>query len=221
MHSVLKKLLIASALCACVAYCVDRNNETEKADLSRKEAEKVQAEQNKMAIRALEEKYSASHDWYRLFDGPKVPFGRRVMQADLENVWLGKQPIIFLGQIVDYKNAEGDRYQATIKPNILCFPPFISGVALDLSASRGLIKKFVKEHPEALSSYLSPKGGMVVVIAKVDYIETRWEGSGEDSEEVRYGVGELIDLRYIRGRIPADKDADLFYGGCIDIDQVQ
>lgn len=221
MHSGLKKLLIASALCACVAYCVDRNNETEKADLSRKEAQKVQFEQNKMAIRALVEKYSASHDWYRLFDRPKVPFGRPVMQADLENAWLIKQPIIFLGQIDDYKNAEGDRYQVTIKPDILCFPPFISGVALDLSASRGLIKKFVKEHPEVLSSYLSPKGGMIVVIAKVNSIETRWEGGAEDAEEVKYGVGELIDLRYIRGRIPDDKGADLFYGGCIDIEQIQ
>jgi hypothetical protein len=221
MHSGLKKLLIASALCACVAYCVDRINETEKADLSRKEAEKVQFEQNKAAIRALTEKYSASHDWYRLFDRPRVPFGRPVMQADLENAWLIKQPIIFLGQIDDYKNAESDRYQVTIKPDIFSFVPFVSGVALDVSASRGLIDKFVKQHPEVLSPYLSPKGGIVVVIAKVNSIETRWEGGGEDAEEVRYGIGELIDLRIIRGRIPVGKGADLFYFGGIDIDQVQ
>ena len=221
MHSGLKKLLFASALCACVAYCVDRNNEMEKADLLRKEAEKVQFEQNKMAIRALEEKYSASHDWYRLFDRPKVPFGRPVMQADLENAWLGKKPIIFLGQIDDYKNAEGDRYQVTIKPDIFSFVPFVSGVALDVSASKGLINKFVKEHPEVLSPYPSPKGGMVVVIAKVNSLDTRWEGGGEDAEEVKYGVGELIDMRIIRGRIPVGKGADLFYFGGIDIDQVQ
>jgi hypothetical protein len=205
----LKKLLFASALCACVVYCVDRNNEKEKADLSRKEAEKAQFEQNKMAIRALAEKYSASHHWYRLFDRPKVPFGRPVMQADLENAWVGKQPILFLGQIDDYKNAKGNRYQVTIKPDFFSFVPFVSGVALDVAASREVIKKFVKEHPEALSSYLSPKGGMVVVIAKVDYIESRWEGGGEDAEKVRYGVGELIDLKFIGG-IPVGKGADLF-----------
>lgn len=72
-----------------------------------------------------------------------------------------------------------------------------------------------------MSPYLSPKGGIVVVIAKVNTIETRWEGGGEDAEEVRYGVGELIDLRFIRGRIPVGKGADLFYFGGINIDQVQ
>ena len=209
MLSGLKKLLFVSVLCLCVAYCVDRNNQSEKAELSRKEAQKVQFERNKTAIRALAEQYSANHDWYQLFDRSEVPFGRPIMQADLENAWLGKHPIIFLGQIDDYKNAEGDRYQVTIKPDIFSFVPFVSGVALDVAASREVIKKFVKEHPEALSSYLRPNSGMVVVIAKVNSIETRWEGGGEDAEKVRYGVGELIDLKFIGG-IPVGKGADLF-----------
>jgi hypothetical protein len=206
----MKKLLFAAVLCLSLAYCVDRYNQSKKAEVSRKEAKQVQFEQNKMAIRALVEQYSASHEWYRLFDRSEVPFGRPVMQADLENAWLGKQPIIFLGQIADYKNAEGDRYQVTIKPDIFSFVPLVSGVALDVAASRGFIKKFVKEHPDALSNYLSPKGGTVVVIAKVNSIETRWEGRDEDAEEVRYGVGDLIDLRFIEGRIPVGKGADLF-----------
>lgn len=208
----MKKLLFAAVLCLSLAYCVDRYNQSEKAELSRKEAQKVQFEQNKMAIRALVEQYSASHDWYRLFDRSEVPFGRPVMQADLENAWLGKQPIIFLGQIDDYKNAEGDRYQVTIEPDIFSFGPTVSGVGLDIAAPRSLIKKFVEDHPEALSAYLSPKGGTVVVIAKINSIETRWEGRGEDAKEVRYGVGELLDLRFIEGRTRFRQGSELFSG---------
>ena len=206
----MKKLLFAAALCLPLAYCVDRYNQAEKAELSRKEAKKAQFEQSKMTIRALVEQYSANHDWYRLFDRSEVPLGRPLMQADLENAWLGKSPIIFLGQIDDYKNADGDRYKVTIKPDIFSFVPFVSGVGLDVTAPKSLIKTFVEDHPEALSNYLSPKGGTVVVIAKINSIEARWEGSGEDGEEVRYGVGELIDLRFIEGRIPVGKGADLF-----------
>lgn len=206
----MKKLLFAAAICLILAYCVDRYNQSEKAEVSRKEAEKAQFEQNKMTIRALVEQYSANHDWYRLFDRSEVPFRRPLMQADIENAWLGKSPIIFLGQIEDYKNAEGDRYQVTIKPDIFSFVPFVSGVGLDLTAPKSLIRTFVEDHPEALSNYLSPKGGIVVVIAKINSIEARWEGRGEDSEEVKYGVGEVIDLRFVDGRIPVGKGADLF-----------
>lgn len=206
----MKKLLFAAALCLSLAYCVDRHNQSEKAEASRKEAKKAQFEQNKMIVRALVEQYSANHDWYRLFDRSEVPFGRPIMQADLENAWLGKHPIIFLGQIDDYKNAEGDRYQVTIKPDIFSFVPFVSGVGLDVAAPKTLIKTFVEDHPEAFSNYLSAKGGTVVVIAKINSIEARWEGRGEDAEEVKYGVGEVIDLRFIEGRIPVGKGADLF-----------
>lgn len=206
----MKKLLFAAILCLSLAYCVDRYNQSEKAELSRKEAQKVQFERDKMAIRALVEQYSANHDWYRLFDRSEVPFGRPLMQADLENAWLGKSPIIFLGQIDDYKNADGDRYQVTIKPDIFSFVPLVSGVGLDVTAPKSLIKTFVEDHPEALSNYLSPKGGTVVVIAQINSIEARWEGRGEDAEEVKYGVGEVIDLRFIDGRIPVGKGADLF-----------
>jgi hypothetical protein len=206
----MKKLLFPAALCLTLAYCVDRYNQSEKAELSRKEAKKAQFEQSKVTVRALVEQYSANHDWYRLFDRSEVPFGRPLMQADLENAWLGKSPIIFLGQIDDYKNANGDRYQVTIKPDIFSFGPLVSGVGLDVTAPKSLIKTFVEDHPEALSNYLSSKGGTVVVIAKINYIKTRWEGGGEDGEEVRYGVGELIDLRFIEGRIPVGKGADLF-----------
>lgn len=206
----MKKLIFVSALCMSLAYCVDRHNQSQKIEASRQEAKKAQLEHNKMTVKALVDQYSANYDWYTLFDRSDAPFRRRVMQADLENAWLGKSPVMFLGRFDDYKNADGDRYQVTFTPDIFSFGPFVSGVGLDITAPKSLIEKFLNAHPEALSPTFGSKSGTVAVIAKISSVETRWEGQGEDAEEVRYGVGELLDLRFIEGRGRFRKSSELF-----------
>lgn len=209
----MKKLIFASALCLSLAYCVDRYNQSQKEELSRAELKKAQFERNKMIIRGLTEQYSASYDWYRLFGKSDVPFGRPVMQADLENAWLGNSPVVFLGKIDDYKNADKNQYKVTIKPDIFSFGLLVSRVGLDVSAPKSLIEKFINDHPEALSAHFSQKGGVVVVIARVNSIETRWDGRGEDAEEIRYGVGELLDLKFLEGRTQFRNVGELFSDG--------
>jgi hypothetical protein len=206
----IKKLLLGSALCFSLAYCADRYIQSEKAEELREEAKAAQFEKNKATIRALITQYSASYDWYRLFDRSHRSLSGPLMQADLENAWLGKSPVIFLGRIDDYKYAKDGSYQVTIKPDIFSFGLFVSGVGLDVTGAQSLVDKFIEKHPEALSAYPRPKGGSVVVIAKIQEIEKRWEGLGEDAEKVRYGVGELLDIRFIEGQIPFGKGDELF-----------
>ena len=206
----IKKLLPGAALCLLLGYCADRYIQSEKAEELREETKNAQFERNIATIGALKGQYSASHDWYRLFERSDRSLARPLMQADLENAWLGKSSIIFLGRIDDYKIAEGGRYQVTIKPDLFSFGIFVSGVGLDVGAPQSLINELIEDHPEVLLEFLSNKGGSVVVIAKIQAIEKRWEGGGEDAEEVRYGVGELLDIRFIEGRIPFGKGAELF-----------
>ena len=61
-----------------------------------------------------------------------------------------------------------------------------------------------------LSRYPVSKMSAVAIIAKVEAVEPRWEGGGEEAEEVRYGVGTLLDAYYIDGRALLDKDGKIY-----------
>lgn len=206
----MKKILMISALCLSLAYCANQYIQSEKAEERTDAAKKAQLEKNKSIIRDLVVQYSANYQWYEMFDRSDMLSGRPVLQADLENSWISGAPIIFLGKIDDYRNFGVGNYQVTVKPNILGYGFWVSDVGLKVDASKSLIEKFVKDHPEVLSRRLSSRDGAVAIIAKVNSIEKVWEGSGEDAAETSYGTGSLVEIRYLEGGLPLTKDDRLF-----------
>ncbi len=198
----MKKLIFASILCLSLAYCVDRHVASENRKEQIEEKKKAEVSENQALIRALIAEYSANYKWYELFERKDRPFGRKLMLAELENEWVSQNPIIFIGTIEDYKNLPGSRYQVTIKPGIFSGGLWLSDVGLDLVAPKGFIDQFTRQHPEALSGDLASKDGSVVVVAKITSVEKRREGSGEDVEVIRYGVGDLVELKILKGAFP-------------------
>lgn len=208
----MKKILIISALCLSLAYCIDHYIESERAEERRVAAQKDRFEKNKSIIREMVVQHSANYKWYQMFDRSDRLSGRPVMQADLENAWLSGDPIIFLGKIDDYRNFGASNYQVTVKPDIFSYGFWVSDVGLKVDASKSLIEKFVKDHPEVLSRRLASRDGAVAIIAKVNSIEKSWEGAGEDAAEISYGTGSLVEIRYLEGRLPLTRDDSLFSG---------
>lgn len=196
----MRKIIIPIILLLSMGYCADRYYQSQKANELRQDAKRAKFEKNKATIKSLVQQYSANYNWYRLYARPQRSFDRPIFQADLENEWLGQYPIIFFGKIDDYKNVDGDRYLIRIKPDIFALGVWNLDVGLDLLASKSMFDNFIKAHPQVLSSIFGSEDSSVVVIAKVNSIETRWESSGESSEKIKYGYGELVEIRTLEGR---------------------
>jgi len=81
---------------------------------------------------------------------------------------------------------------------------------LDISAPKGVIDNIVAQHPAVLSSYPRSKAGAVVVVARINAIEPRWEGAQDDANEALYGVGEMIDVYFVEGTILKNRKLDIF-----------
>lgn len=206
----MKKIIYLSIACATLAYCADRYVASQQREDLRKEAQAAQIEENRAVARDLAARYSANYKWYQVLDRKGDPLRLQVMQADLEEQWLGDKPIVFIGTIDDYRNTADGRYQVTVKPDLFSIGLRLYDVGLDVTAPKELIRNFVSANPKALSGPFSSVDGSVVVIAKISSVEKRFEGSGDDAGEVRYGMGELLDIKFLKGGLRHDKNGGLF-----------
>lgn len=192
---------------------VARNINAEKERLAAEEraADRVEEIAHQKNIKVMVSKYDANYQWYNLIERPKEGFQKPIMQADLENWWINEKPVVFVGRISDYKNEGLGRYRVKIKPVLLSRDVRSSLRArLDISAPKPLIDNIVAQHPAVLSSYPRSKAGAVVVVARINAIEPRWEGDQDDANEALYGVGEMIDVYFIEGTILKNRKLDIF-----------
>lgn len=187
------------------------NAEKERLALEEREAEHAEEIAHRKNLNAMIAKYDANYQWYNLIERPKEGFQKPIMQADLENWWINEKPVVFVGRISDYKNEGLGRYRVKIKPVLLSRDVRSSLRArLDISAPKGVIDSIVAQHPAVLSSYPRSKAGAVVVVARINAIEPRWEGAQDDAKEPLYGVGEMIDVYFVDGTILKNRKLDIF-----------
>lgn len=201
----MRKYLVPLVMCLALAFCVNQHLEKSKKENADKIKNEISAKKHRENIKSIILKYGANYKWYGLTESSKNSFSKPIIQADLEREWISKKPIIFFGNIYDYKNSSG-AYRVIIHPSIFPIGAATWSVGLDVLAPRNVIDKLVAEHPDVLSRYPVSKMSAVAIIAKVEAVEPRWEGGGEEAEEVRYGVGTLLDAYYIDGRVLLDKD---------------
>jgi hypothetical protein len=205
----MRKYLVPLVLCLALAFCVNKHLDKSKKENAEKIANEIAEKKHRKNIKSLIMKYEANYKWYKLTESSNIRFPKPIIQADLEREWISKSPIIFFGNIYDYKNSSG-AYRVVIHPSIFPIGAATWSVGLDVLAPRNVIDKLVAEHPDVLSRYPVSKMSAVAIIAKVEAVEPRWEGGGEEAEEVRYGVGTLLDAYYIDGRVLLDKDGKIY-----------
>ena len=205
----MKKIAFLLIACTALAYCADRYITSKKQDDLRKEAQAAQFEKNRSIVRELVARYSANYKWYQEFYRDRDVLRSQLMQANLEDQWIVENPIIFIGTIDDYRNTNDGNYQVTIKPDIFSICITIYDVGLDVIAPKELIKNLAKAHPEALSGTLSSLDGNVVIVAKISSVEKRFEGTGENAGEFRYGVGEILDIKFLKGGVRCNKNINI------------
>jgi hypothetical protein len=168
---------------------------------SKREAQKAEAlriqQETKTAIEQVSSRHNAVSDWEkRLSRGESFRLSR-ILTIELEQLWRGEQPILFIGSIRDVSSAGADAYQILVEKSLFnTYYMFSTELRLFLNAPKTTIDSFLQKYPMLLTSDGFNNG--IAVIAKVHTIRTSDERD-KDGElvEVKTGHGNLLDLVYV------------------------
>jgi len=149
-----------------------------------------------MALNEMVDGRNAVIDWEEkisLGEGYRL---KPIMTVELENLWLQKRPIIFVGSISDIATHDEDHYKVIIDRMLgMTDVIFDTELQLSLIASKETIDNFLKSHPEVFKFYSFQDN--VAVLAYIRSINTIYLiGNENERVTVKIGEGELIDLLY-------------------------
>jgi len=123
-----------------------------------------------------------------------------IFTLELEKVWIGSTPILFVGAVSDIITSDESHYTVLLErsgyeSNYTLF----EDLRLSLLAPREPIDTLLEQHPELLQDY---RANRVAVIARVVAVEPRVAAGFDGSyEEVKTGRGELIEIMFT-GDVP-------------------
>lgn len=193
----MKKIIWAFIAVAVIGYFINSYT-VNKAE---REAEKVEAtriEQGvKAAVTQMARRTNAISDWEEtLSKGESFRF-EPILTVELERLWLQQGPILFIGSIKDVATHDNSQYTISIERSLYGSFDYMFGTELQLSllAEKEYVDSFLTKNPNLFKDYGFNNG--VAVVARIDAIKTTTLlGEEGGREEVKIGVGELLEIMY-------------------------
>jgi hypothetical protein len=167
---------------------------------SKREAQKAETlriqQETKTAIGQVLSRHNAVSDWEKRLSRGESYRLSRILTIELEQLWQGEQPILFIGSIRDISSAGADAYQILVEKSLFnTYYMFSTELRLFLNAPKTTIDSFLQKYPTLLSHGFN---NGIAVIAKVHTISTSDERDKDgESVEVKTGHGNLLDLVYV------------------------
>lgn len=170
-----------------------------KRDLKRAESKKIKLA-TKTAVLQMVSRTNSIDNWqHKLTKGEKYRF-EPILTIELEKHWIQQQPILFIGAIKDITTLSNAEYVVLVERSLTGSFDYMfdTGLQLSLSANKEMIDSFLKDYPNLFKDYGFNNG--IAVIAHINSIRTI-HVAGEDGvrEDIKIGVGELIDIMYTGG----------------------
>jgi len=200
----MKKILWIIVAMLVVGYFVNVYVES-KAKREKELVEAKKAEENlkslNSAVAEMVSRSDAVDDWKkRLSKGESFRLGP-IFTVELEKLWLGNRPILFIGAIKDVTTYDESYYTVLIEKSFLVGSLdyiFATKLQLSLRSPKKRIDTFFKQHPNLIKDGGFDNG--VAVIARIKTIQATYTlGEDGDRKEIKTGEGELIDILYIGG----------------------
>lgn len=166
-----------------------------KRDAQRAETHRVEQE-TKTVVSKMAADSNAVTDWDKRLGKDENYRMSPVLTIELEQLWQGDRPILFIGSIKDISSGVGGDYLVLMERGLFTSDPmFSTELRLSLRAPKALIDPFLAKYPKLFADSGFNNG--VAVVAKVQAINTSDE-RGEDGErvEVKTGLGELLEIQY-------------------------
>lgn len=167
-------------------------NDAKKADIIVKE------QVIKGAINELVFSVGAIDNWEESLGKGEAYRLEPIMTVELENLWLQGKPILFIGSIKDIATYNDTFYTLTVDRGLLNRSDFefSTDLQLSLSSPKQKIDTLLELHPDLIKR--SGFDNNIAVVAQVKNIQSKpISGEEEAHQEVKIGVGELIDILYI------------------------
>lgn len=156
------------------------------------------------ALQNMIDRTNAINDWEKKLSKGRTLVTDPIMSIELENLWLGKRPILFQGAIRDISSLNKKQYRMVIDNSTLFLlrdgrPVFIgSRIYLRLKCDRTMIDSLLMKNPRLFKE--SGRYNVVLVVAKIDSIKSGIKENEEgDKIGVHTGVGSCVDIQYAGG----------------------
>lgn len=193
----MKKIVWAIIAATVVGYFI--NSYT--VNKAKREAEKAEAERiervTKAAVVQMAAQTNAISDWEEtLSNGESFRF-EPILTVELERLWLQQRPILFIGSIKDVATYDNSQYAISLERSFYGSLDYMFDTELQLSllSEKEYVDSFLKKHPDLFKDYGFNNG--VAVVARIHAIKTTTVlGEEGEQEEVKIGVGELLDILY-------------------------
>jgi hypothetical protein len=196
MQMKFKYILVAAAL-AIGAFFAKQQYDENVRERNRAEQWRKSEDTARAAVISMIERYRAITTWEAELADELGFRLNPVLTVELERLWIGPRPILFLGQLDDISSRDGGGYIVRVKHGLLKSDyHFNSSLRVQLDANSELIDRFLTNYLEDWrnESLLSS----VAVIAEVRAI-TASDEHGESGElsPIRTGHGTLLDIAYL------------------------
>jgi len=193
----MKKIVWAIIVAAVVGYFIN----SYAVNKAKREAEKAEAQSiekaTKTAVTQMATRTNAISDWGEtLSKGERFRLGR-ILTVELERLWLQQRPILFIGSIKDIATHDNSQYVISVERSLYDSFDYMFETKLQLSllSEKEYVDSFLKEHPDIFKDYGLNNG--VAVVARINAIKTTAVlGEEGEREEVKIGVGELLEILY-------------------------
>ena len=161
-------------------------------------AERLKDEAIEKNILSLISKTNANYQWInelgnRGFDTP-------LLTADLQKMWIQKNPIFFIGRIEDVSIKNSEEYLLKVKYSSLDILTLDANLELDLLCKKELVDELLARHKEVIQSFgLGDSIAVIADITSVESIKTKVASSEGEKEvlmdkNVKIGFGKCVAL---------------------------
>ena len=193
----MRSKLIWIAIVIAVGAFLFNSHLEQKAKREAQEAETSRVQQEvKAAVSQISDRHNAITGWEeQLSKGEQDRFSP-ILTIELEKLWQGERPVLFIGSIKDISSRGTDEYYVLLERSLYNMNYiFATELRLLLTAPKALIDSFLQKHPKLLSSEGVNNGA--AVIAQIFSISTSDEHDADGERiEVKTGRGRLLEIVY-------------------------
>lgn len=172
-------------------YIEERSKEQKKTTEAKRKKDSVKA-----SVAEIVKRTNAIDNWEEpLSKGEKFRMAP-ILTIELEHLWIGDRPILFVGAIKDIITEDKQNYRIEIERSLFNVKYiFGTDLLLELKCSKTQIDSFLKENPGIFKNSGFNNG--VAVVADIKNIETKTISDKEGERiEVKIGKGNCIDILY-------------------------
>ena len=176
---------IAIALSLFSSSTADVQREQKAAAAKKRQEERRAAVQS--SIDALARKSQALTNWKSMLGSSNFAALNRVYTIDVERIWIGAKPILFLGILEDVATHDKANYHLFVRDYDLFFPELRLHIMCPKIAVDPVLAAVRKDKESILP-------GGIAVTARIVKVEHEMFFAGEQTKHIIIGTGQCVDL---------------------------